>query len=84
MPPRASHLPSHLERSALQKLLGGRELSALKLHPTGRQTIKKMIAKGWIEVGSSEQVYRIMQAGEDALRIPLPLRKMTNPAIDDA
>jgi DNA-binding PadR family transcriptional regulator len=80
MPPRASHLPNHLERNGLQKLLGGRELPATKLHPTGAQTIKTMVAKGWIERGSSERVYRITPAGEAAVRAPLPMTKGNRPA----
>jgi hypothetical protein len=35
MPARDSHLPTHLERSGLQKLIGIPELPAAKLRPVG-------------------------------------------------
>ena len=82
MPPRASHLPNHIERSGLQKLSGGRELPLTKLHPAGARTIKAMVAKGWIEQGSSEGVYRITACGESAKRAELPMTKGSRPAVD--
>jgi hypothetical protein len=41
MPPRVSHLPNHAERSALDKLRHGRELSLAQLHPTGAAAVAK-------------------------------------------
>ena len=76
MPARPSHLPTHIERSALQALLGGRELTAAGL-TRGRATIKTMLGKGWIEHGSSHRVYRITPTGVAALRAPLPDRVRT-------
>jgi DNA-binding PadR family transcriptional regulator len=73
MPPRASHLPTHAERIALQKLRAGNELSLRELEPTSRLTIAKMSNKGWIERGASNGIYRITQLGQEALRAMLPL-----------
>ena len=82
MPARANHLPTHLERSGLQKLIGIPELPAAKLHPVGGRTIKTLLAKGWIEHGSSDRVYRITPAGKAAMREALPMNKGNRPAID--
>jgi hypothetical protein len=68
MPARSSHLPNHYERSALTKLASGRELPAAKLFPASRQTIAKLLEKGWIERAEQTQVYRITEAGKAALR----------------
>jgi len=73
MPTRASHLPTHLERSALQKLAARGELSARSLEPTGKRTILKMMAKGWVERGGVRGTYRITSAGNGALRAQLPM-----------
>jgi hypothetical protein len=75
MPARASHLPSHVERRALQELRSRGELSARNLLPTGQQSILKMMAKGWVENGGSAGTYRITPAGEAALRAQLPMRR---------
>jgi hypothetical protein len=69
MPPRAGHLPTVFERKILQKLSRG-ELPATRLSPVA--TVRKLLAKGWIGHGSSLRVYRIMPAGEVALRAKLP------------
>ena len=72
MPIRSSHLPTHLERIVLQKLLAGESPSA-KLSPTTRsRLIEKLVAKGWIEHGSAARIYRITPAGEAAMRAKLP------------
>ena len=76
MPPRLCHLPHSKERSALQRLATGIELSANALHPCGLPTIAKMVGKTWIEaVGNG--IYRITPAGAAALKaeIPTPLRR---------
>jgi hypothetical protein len=72
MPARASHLPSYIERRALQELRLWGELSARNLLPTGQQSVLKMLAKGWIERGSTG-TYRITPAGDAALRAQLPI-----------
>ena len=71
MPPRASHLPNYRERIALQKLARG-ELPIVKLHPTGRPTLSKMMAKGWVEQGEAKESYRITPAGHSALKANIP------------
>lgn len=75
MPARASHLPSHIERRALQELRSRGELSARNLLPTGQHTIQKMVAKGWLESGVAPSTYRITAAGEAALRARLPTQR---------
>jgi hypothetical protein len=72
VPARASHLPSHFERSALQKLRSGGELPAAQLQPAGRSTLEKLLAKEWIE-RVADQKYRITSAGNDALSLELPI-----------
>jgi hypothetical protein len=67
MPARSSHLPTHLERFALQKLRAG-ELPSVKLRPTTSRIIAKLVAK----VGSSGVADRIAPAGEAAMRAKLP------------
>ena len=79
MPARASHLPSHIERRALQELRSRGELSARNLEPTGHQSILKMIGKGWLERGASTGTYRITPAGEAALRAQLPIHRNKKP-----
>jgi hypothetical protein len=64
MPTRPSQLPSHTERTALLKLRAHTELTARELEPTGRQTIQKMMAKGWLERGVKPSRYRMTAAGE--------------------
>jgi hypothetical protein len=73
MPARQKNLPSYVERTALQRLHPGEELSARDLEPTTARTILKLLAKGWIELGSSSGRYRITPAGDAALSAPLPL-----------
>src|ERR1700750_382295 len=72
MPAREKHLPTHFERTALQRLKISKELSARDLEPTTDRTISKLMAKGWIESGSSAGRYRITTAGEAPLITPLP------------
>jgi hypothetical protein len=46
-----------------------------KLHPSGKQTVASMLAKGWIERRSDDQghaVYCITAAGQEALQAPIP------------
>ena len=71
MPPRLSHLPHNLERTALQRLSATRGLLLAQLHPAGKQTVAGMEAKGWIkkqsDVGGRTR-YCITPAGEAALK----------------
>jgi DNA-binding PadR family transcriptional regulator len=57
------------------------ELPLVKLYPTGKPTLERMLAKGWIEVGGSPETYRITSAGEAALKANIPTyrRKRTSP-----
>jgi hypothetical protein len=76
MPPRPSHLPHNLERTALQKLCATQGLLLAQLHPAGPQTIARMLEKGWIErqsdnIGGTR--YCITPAGKAALKAKLPL-----------
>jgi hypothetical protein len=75
MPARANHLPAYFERIALQKLRPGHELSARDIEPTSKHTIKKLMAKGWLEGGNAVGTYRITRSGEEALSAPLPRRR---------
>lgn len=70
MPPRASHLPTHVERNALQKLRSGHEMRFLA--PTGHRTILNLMAKGWIQRGTESGTDRITPSGDVALRMKLP------------
>lgn len=72
MPPRAPHLPSNVERNALQRLRLCAELTLRELAPTGHRTILTMMSKGWIERGSESGTYRITVAGETAMRLKIP------------
>jgi hypothetical protein len=80
MPPRASHLPNIYERSVLQKLSSNVEMPTANLSSSA--TFVKLLAKGWIERGSSAQVYRITPTGSAALRAKLPMNKGIRPAIE--
>jgi hypothetical protein len=75
MPARANHLPAYFERIALQKLRPGHELSARDIEPTSKRTLKKLMAKGWLEGGNAIGTYRITRSGEEALSAPLPRRR---------
>ena len=75
MPARPDHLPSHRERNAMQKMTIHGTLPLGKLYPTGKVTLERMLAKGWVEVGASPETYRITPAGEAALKAKLPTRK---------
>jgi hypothetical protein len=52
MPPRPCHIPHASERSTLQRMNPTVGTPTHKMHPAGRQTIAKMVAKGWIERAS--------------------------------
>jgi DNA-binding MarR family transcriptional regulator len=49
-----------------------------KLHPSGKQTVIKMVAKGWIERRSDDRgrpLYFITPAGRAALKAPIPFKR---------
>jgi hypothetical protein len=48
MPLRAGHIPHHRERIALQKMSATQGLPLEKLYPVGKNTVERMIAKGWV------------------------------------
>ena len=71
MPPRASHIPTHQERSILQMLHErGGELHKRQLQPAAA-TITKVAAKGWIEV-TERATYRITAAGLAVMKAKIP------------
>jgi hypothetical protein len=74
MPPRPSHIPHAIERSALQQLLSGKALSFVQLHPAGKDTVASMLGKGWIasETHAHGVRYRITVAGEAAFKAKIP------------
>jgi hypothetical protein len=75
MPQRPGHIPHANERTALQKLKPGEGLPIEKMHPAGRATVEKMVAKGWLELGSDtrgRRTYCVTAAGQEALRTPIP------------
>jgi len=74
MPPRPGHIPHAMERSALQKLLSGQALSLLQLHPAGKDTVARMLGKGWLasEAYAHGKRYKITAAGEAAFRAKIP------------
>jgi DNA-binding PadR family transcriptional regulator len=74
MPARPSHIPIASERIALQKLIKGHTLSLVKLHPAGKDTLARMLSKGWIvrEAHAHGLQYRITAAGEAAFRAKVP------------
>lgn len=77
MPARAPHIPHAIERSALQKLNGPKGLSKEGLYPAGKNTITKMLAKGWIErrPGISGPRYLITPDGAKALKARIPVKE---------
>lgn len=72
MPPRPSHLPHAIERAALQKLL---VRSTADLHPAGKQTISRMLEKGWIEGPRVGGEFVITALGKAALEAELPIKR---------
>ena len=75
MPARPSHIPHAMERSTLQRMSPTVGTPSENLHPAGKQTVAKMVAKGWIERQSDARgrpVYCITEAGLAALRATIP------------
>jgi hypothetical protein len=76
---RASHLPTHHERTVMQKM---RALGQLPVREAASRTIVKMLAKGWIERDRSNEAFRVTAAGEAALKAQLPLSRANRPATE--
>jgi len=75
VPPRPSHLPHNVERTALQKMSASHWLPSNRLHPASKKTIAGMLAKGWIERqldASAGARYRITLGGQAALKAKIP------------
>jgi hypothetical protein len=75
---RPSHIPHSVERTTLQRMSPTEGQRIEELHPSGKQTVASMMAKGWIERRSDGQgraVYCITAAGQDALKAPIPLKR---------
>jgi hypothetical protein len=79
MPPRPKHLPTYFERSALQSLSSREWIYEASPWSTGPGTVAGLIEKGWIEPvpdrTSGSRKLRITQAGRDALKIPIPVKR---------
>ena len=78
MPPRPSHLPHNLERTTLQRMSATHGLPSKQMHPAGKITIARMLAKGWIKtqmVAGDGVKYLITPAGEAALKAKIPIAK---------
>jgi hypothetical protein len=76
MPQRPKHIPTHLERTALQWLSSREWSTELHLRPTGPKTIAAMIEKGWIErLPSAASSVRITEAGLAALKVKIPEKR---------
>lgn len=78
MAARASHLPTHRERTLMQQM---RALGELPVHEAASPTIAKLVAKGWIE-RAGLKAFRVTPAGEAAQRVQLPMSKGNRPAVD--
>jgi len=77
MPPRPSHIPTYIERSALQWLRSREWDIEENLRPTGPSTIARMLEKGWIErlPDATPRKVRITEAGQAALKVRIPLKR---------
>jgi hypothetical protein len=75
MPARPSHLPTTPERVTLQRMLGGRVLLISELDPAGKQTVRKLMTKGWIALHQMKpsMSFRITPAGEAAMKAKIPV-----------
>jgi predicted transcriptional regulator len=45
------------------------------MHPAGKQTILKMLAKGWIEKQADGRTYCITPEGQEALKAIIPVKR---------
>jgi hypothetical protein len=77
MPAGPSHIPHALERTILQRMSLTEGLPVEQLH-SGRQTVASMMKKGWVRWHLDDKgraVYCITEAGQNALRAPIPFKR---------
>jgi hypothetical protein len=72
MPKGPGHLPTHRERTVLNKLRSGAVRPATDFYPIGAATLGALIEKGWVELRSKD-TYAITAQGEKALTAKLPI-----------
>jgi hypothetical protein len=74
MPQRPPHIPTYIERSALQRLRSREYDTEENLLPAGPKAIAKMLQKGWIErlPDPALRKIRITEAGQAALKARIP------------
>jgi hypothetical protein len=77
MPQRPKHIPTHIERSALQWLRSHEWDIEQNLRPAGPNTIATMLEKGWIErlPDVTLRKVRITEAGQAALKVRIPFKR---------
>jgi hypothetical protein len=69
-------IPTHRERQFMQRLRGRSWVKAFEL-PEAQSIMKHLLEKRWIESqGAGKDLsYRITEAGLDAKKAPIPLRR---------
>ena len=77
MPARPKHIPTYIERSALQWLRSREWDLEENLRPAGPRAIAKMLQKGWIErlPENAARKVRITKKGQAALKVRIPLQR---------
>jgi hypothetical protein len=77
MPARPPHIPTYIERSALQQLTSREYDTEENLLPAGPKAIAKMLQKGWIErlPDTSARKVRITKEGQAALKARIPSQR---------
>ena len=73
--PRPPHIPNATERTALQRMSLTRGLRPEQMHPAGKIVIAGMLAKGWIEKQPDGRTYCITQAGDEAMKALIPVKR---------
>jgi hypothetical protein len=74
MPQRPPHIPTYIERSALQRLRSWENDTEKTFSRPGPKAIAKMLQKGWIErlPDPALRKIRITEAGQAALKARIP------------
>ena len=77
MPARPKHIPTYIERCALQWLRSREWDLEENLRPAGPKAIAKMLQKGWIErlPETPARKVRITKKGQAALKVRIPLQR---------
>ena len=77
MPARPPHIPTYIERSALQWLTSREYDIEENLLPAGPKAIAKMLQKGWIErlPDPALRKIRITETGQAALKARIPSQR---------